>query len=140
MASTEPNLTQEEIWDDSALVNSWNDALKEYKKYHSIHSKGGNVEDVINPNKVGEGSDAKRRDEPAEDWNAKVDDVDAQTEGVQESENVADQHSQLPVAGAAFVPAPLLGSVRDESLKKLLMSWYYAGYYTGFYEGQQAQQ
>lgn len=32
------------------------------------------------------------------------------------------------------------GTVRDEGLKKLLMSWYYAGYYTGYYEGQQAQQ
>jgi len=28
-------------------------------------------------------------------------------------------------------------AVRDEGLKKLLMSWYYAGYYTGLYEGQQ---
>jgi hypothetical protein len=27
--------------------------------------------------------------------------------------------------------------VQDEGLKKLLMSWYYAGYYTGLYEGQQ---
>lgn len=26
--------------------------------------------------------------------------------------------------------------VRDEGLKRLLMSWYYAGYYTGYYEGQ----
>ena len=31
--------------------------------------------------------------------------------------------------------------VGDDSLKKLLMSWYYAGYYTGLFEGQrQAQQ
>jgi hypothetical protein len=29
--------------------------------------------------------------------------------------------------------------VRDESLKKLLMAWYYAGYYTGLFEGQQQQ-
>jgi hypothetical protein len=28
-------------------------------------------------------------------------------------------------------------AVQDEGLKKLLMSWYYAGYYTGLYEGQQ---
>lgn len=28
-------------------------------------------------------------------------------------------------------------TVQDESLKRLLMSWYYAGYYTGIYEGQQ---
>lgn len=31
MASKEQNLTHEEIWDDSALVDSWNDALLEYK-------------------------------------------------------------------------------------------------------------
>jgi hypothetical protein len=30
--------------------------------------------------------------------------------------------------------------VRDENLKKLLMSWYYAGYYTGLFEGQQQAQ
>lgn len=29
--------------------------------------------------------------------------------------------------------------MRDEGLKKLLMSWYYAGYYTGLYEGQKQQ-
>ena len=28
-------------------------------------------------------------------------------------------------------------AVQDEGLKKLLMSWYYAGYYTGLYEGEQ---
>jgi hypothetical protein len=27
----EKNLTHDEIWDDSALVNSWNQALDEYK-------------------------------------------------------------------------------------------------------------
>lgn len=52
-----------EIWDDSALVDSWNEALDEYKvetcviikafiltseqKYHSISSKGENVAEVI---------------------------------------------------------------------------------------------
>lgn len=28
-------------------------------------------------------------------------------------------------------------AVQDESLKNLMISWYYAGYYTGLYEGQQ---
>lgn len=27
--------------------------------------------------------------------------------------------------------------VQDENLKRLMMSWYFAGYYTGLYEGQQ---
>jgi hypothetical protein len=30
--------------------------------------------------------------------------------------------------------------VQDESLKKLMMAWYYAGYYTGMFEGQQQAQ
>lgn len=30
--------------------------------------------------------------------------------------------------------------VKDETLKNLMMSWYYAGYYTGLYEGQQQVQ
>ena len=30
--------------------------------------------------------------------------------------------------------------VKDETLKNLMMSWYYAGYYTGLYEGQQQAQ
>lgn len=33
------------------------------------------------------------------------------------------------------LPPHLVGSVQDEGLKNLLMSWYYAGYYTGLYEG-----
>ncbi len=63
-------LTHEEIWDDSALFNSWNQALEEYKvstafraavdihyrhiaanpvvqKYHSIHAQGGSVDDIL---------------------------------------------------------------------------------------------
>lgn len=30
-------------------------------------------------------------------------------------------------------------AVKDEALRNLMMSWYYAGYYTGLYEGQQKQ-
>jgi len=57
------NMSHAEIWDDSALVDSWNDALEEYKvaprssqkpaeltsrqKYHSIQARGENVEDVL---------------------------------------------------------------------------------------------
>ena len=30
------NLSHEEIWDDSALQDSWDDALAEYKVCHSV--------------------------------------------------------------------------------------------------------
>lgn len=56
--------THAEVWDDSTLVDSWNEALQEYEvndpksimrtllitkqKYHSIHARGEKVEDVLN--------------------------------------------------------------------------------------------
>ncbi|RCI12143.1 hypothetical protein L249_0387 [Ophiocordyceps polyrhachis-furcata BCC 54312] len=36
----------EVVWDDSVLVDSWTDALNEYKKYHSIHARGGSIKDL----------------------------------------------------------------------------------------------
>ncbi|KAL8802332.1 MAG: hypothetical protein Q9200_006622 [Gallowayella weberi] len=41
------HLSHEEIWDDSALLNSWDAALQEYQLYHSIHARGEKVEDVL---------------------------------------------------------------------------------------------
>lgn len=31
MSKKQENLTHEEVWDDSALIDSWNEALQEYK-------------------------------------------------------------------------------------------------------------
>jgi len=71
MASGEQELSHSEIWDDSALINSWDEALEEYKvcvtrtcsrhqfkltksqKYHSIHRNGGNVNDLLKPKQEG---------------------------------------------------------------------------------------
>ncbi|EPE35945.1 hypothetical protein GLAREA_05283 [Glarea lozoyensis ATCC 20868] len=36
-----------EVWDDSMLVNSWNDAVEEYKRYHSIQALGEDVDELI---------------------------------------------------------------------------------------------
>ena len=62
------NLSHSQIWDDSALVDSWNEALAEYKvlgsppsraklmmaqKYHSIKARGQNVEEVLNESEEG---------------------------------------------------------------------------------------
>lgn len=78
MATNKIDLSHEEMWDDSVLIDSWNQALDEYKvsessfrfssplrgnsnrklrtvqhthvlviqKYHSIHAKGGSLEDL----------------------------------------------------------------------------------------------
>ena len=63
MGKKRKELSQAEIWDDSALLRSWDDALAEYKVisppnifpfflnplqfYHSIHARGERVEDAI---------------------------------------------------------------------------------------------
>jgi hypothetical protein len=32
----------------------------------------------------------------------------------------------------------LIGAVKDDSMKNLMMAWYWAGYYTGYHEGEKA--
>ncbi|KAI0601867.1 hypothetical protein F4775DRAFT_604775 [Biscogniauxia sp. FL1348] len=177
MASDEGKLTHDEIWDDSALVDSWNEALEEYKRYHSIHRHGGNVDALRKPTSEQNGSDAKRSTDEIDDLlDPGVDKADAEMTGEVKEAPVSSssaaiheenpdgpgilgrdltkilmkhaqdgrpeggtpttQHSHPHGLGPGPVPAGLLGSVRDEGLKRLLMSWYYAGYYTGYYEGQ----
>lgn len=158
------DLGDRDAWDDSALIQSWEEALAEYKKYHSIHAKGQRIEDVLNEEELMElkeelGYLPKQNgdiDLRARSQNAEADDVetgegealaevtdqralDAQTtSGRQEphgqAEAAAHPHS---MALGGSMPQFLLGSVQDENLKNLMMSWYYAGYYTGLYEGQQ---
>ncbi|KAL8971364.1 MAG: hypothetical protein Q9197_003323 [Variospora fuerteventurae] len=47
------------------------------------------------------------------------------------------QNGAYDTAAPHGIPATLMhgGETYDESLKNLMMSWYYAGYYTGLYEG-----
>ncbi|KAL8896031.1 MAG: hypothetical protein Q9207_007906 [Kuettlingeria erythrocarpa] len=47
MGKKRKHLSHEEVWDDSALVDSWDAALHEYQLYHSIHARGERVEDVL---------------------------------------------------------------------------------------------
>ncbi|KAL8861248.1 MAG: hypothetical protein Q9178_002464 [Gyalolechia marmorata] len=54
MGKKSKNLSHEEIWDDSALVDSWDAALQEYQLYHSIHARGERVEDVLRAAEVPE--------------------------------------------------------------------------------------
>ncbi|KAK4135568.1 hypothetical protein BT67DRAFT_376532 [Trichocladium antarcticum] len=154
----------EEIWDDSALVDSWNQALDEYKKYHSIHARGGTVDDLPGdmyapaiPNTrettpragtlghsepIGQGIDQAEEGEVDETVPmAESDETSHPT--IPDPQGSVDAKKQgdtvAAIRPAAFPPGPqmLLGTVQDEELKKLLMSWYYAGYYTGLYEGKQ---
>ncbi|KEY72738.1 hypothetical protein S7711_02525 [Stachybotrys chartarum IBT 7711] len=165
----QPN--QDDIWDDSMLIDSWNEALKEYKKYHSIHAKGSKLKDVeklVNSTSSYEDrpSEIDTEDKAALAVTGRLEDqaslaiaksgIKSLTHPPTRLDNLpwfTDLEQTAPQAAAPSrtintnptmpnLPPPqaVLGSVRDENLKKLLMSWYYAGYYTGLYEGQQQQQ
>ncbi|KAI5299319.1 hypothetical protein KEM55_002315 [Ascosphaera atra] len=153
-------LTEEEIWDDSALLQTWDDAVQEYERYHSIHARGEDIEEVLKRAEEGVLKEGHGNDHEAADASASVqpdkqgeDEVMAGAEEPVESHDpVAAQEQQprfeqrqakndvekpLPANGMAH-PLPLqVPAGMDEGMKNLMMSWYYAGYYTGLYEGQQ---
>ncbi|KAJ5570422.1 uncharacterized protein N7459_009852 [Penicillium hispanicum] len=153
----EKSLTHEEIWDDSALVRSWDEAVEEYQLYHSIYAKGESVEDALKEAEV-DGL-AEESYEPPE---AESLDTDVPMEGETEEETASSSNPQIPPTrtldpqvstsqesvpadapgpkfptGAMPMPEPILSNMQDEGLKRLMMAWYFAGYYTGLYEGQQ---
>ncbi|KAL4755159.1 hypothetical protein BDW72DRAFT_164228 [Aspergillus terricola var. indicus] len=149
-------LTQEEIWDDSALVQSWDEAVEEYKLYHSIAAKGENVEDVLREAEAAAEVEAGpsmswaqvEKDDHMADVNV-ADSVQsataaAETHGMQEaarSEQVEQQQGTAaaarPQTQASTMPYPAFPQTQDEGLKNLMMAWYYAGYYTALYQEQQ---
>ncbi|KAL1957150.1 hypothetical protein VTO42DRAFT_6293 [Malbranchea cinnamomea] len=167
-------LTQEEIWDDSALIQSWEEAVEEYKLYHSIQARGENVEDVLREAEAKEAAeeaaaaaedDAMLELPSAHPGSIEPDDERmAQSVEQEEAEGSQDDNrsdgratNQIPAGSSrtfdtnahvneqyASVPHMVFGGNtalgQDESLKNLMMAWYFAGYYTGLYEGQQRAQ
>ncbi|KZZ94954.1 hypothetical protein AAL_05065 [Moelleriella libera RCEF 2490] len=129
MSDEQAILSHEETWDDSALIESWNEALAEYKKYHSIYIRGGSVRDL------------QQRDSPASAGaeEASKHSMDSQAQSAISPDNAA-RRAATSSGPEAPSPQTLLGTIRDDGMKRLLMSWYYAGYYTGLYEGQQQAQ
>ncbi|KIH91574.1 hypothetical protein SPBR_01659 [Sporothrix brasiliensis 5110] len=115
-------------WEDAAIANSWDRVVGDYKIFHDVRARGGTVGDL----QAILGNDPPRsqtsRDAKPETTRSAVREGAQGPDGVM----VADDEG-------ATVPGEVMGGLikADEGLKKLLMSWYYAGYYTGLYEGQQ---
>ncbi|KAH6875371.1 hypothetical protein BKA58DRAFT_119862 [Alternaria rosae] len=164
------DMSDKNAWDDSLLIDSWEEAVNEYKKYHSIHQSGKKLEDVLTEEELKEvrGDYGDLMDE------AEVVSATAETNGVADHEDVdmplsetngvaqsgpspqqepdlsGQQEPQIQSPSAAAPPVPhaagtltdampqaILGTVQDENMKNIMMSWYYAGYYTGLHAGQQ---
>ncbi|KAL8711602.1 MAG: hypothetical protein Q9220_004012 [cf. Caloplaca sp. 1 TL-2023] len=140
MGKKRKHLSHEEIWDDSALLNSWDAALEEYQLYHSIHARGERVEDVL---KEAEASEDTTLNDTTINGNPSSDTVNGlpPSEGLEDGELEDDQVEDDPLPNRvnkdeAMKPNLSALTVQDPDLKNLMMSWYYAGYYTGLYEGR----
>nr|POE82352.1 survival motor neuron-like protein 1 [Quercus suber] len=152
----EKELSHAEVWDDSTLLSSWNDALDEYKvslqtptihdpranvqqKYHSLAAKGEkaeiSIEDAqsMQPGAGQAESPVSQVDNPKKKTRAPV----TKTKATEADSFRGEETATTVPAPAATLPAAMLNGVQDENLKNLMMSWYYAGYYTGLYEGKQ---
>ncbi|KAL7274041.1 hypothetical protein RUND412_003082 [Rhizina undulata] len=198
MASAENELTHEEIWDDSMLVNAWDEALQEYKKYHSIQATGGDMKAILRDaeaeaemqeapplvsqedrkdfyepsiedgeleEEAGEYGESQQQEEksrtivpevpsnekiPPSLENSSLDVGSTNHEQLKQSTGIGEdaiqtpgqtpRHSHNQMFQLPPLPQIAVGSVDNEALRNLMMSWYYAGYYTGLYEGQQQQQ
>lgn len=106
------NASHSQIWDDSSLVDSWNEALEEYKvrtrpieampeltemqKYHSIKARGENVENVLkDPGNTSNQMSVKQEDSKPDKfshWSRGGEDVHY------EENEVNDHHAQDPRA------------------------------------------
>ncbi|KAK2780151.1 survival motor neuron-like protein 1 [Colletotrichum kahawae] len=167
MPSNDMDMTHAEIWDDSALIDSWNEALNEYKvrpfrpgqenlptsRTGDSETKAVDQPEIVDDGEVahetkgaGGSTDVKQPIHPrgnpgrSEKLGIHPSCILVQSKvGAPIAKPISGSSGSVP-SPATMGPQALLGSVQDEGLKRLLMSWYYAGYYTGLYEGQQQQQ
>lgn len=155
------HLSDAEIWDDSALIRSWDEAVAEYEYYHSIHARGEDVEEVLRraelEEKIGSKSPANTNgnqvtESAAASMDEEYEDGEIEGEYLEESvaaavENDVPDHESKDVAAAPSVTnsntrtnnpkssASSKGS--DQVLENIKMAYWWAGYYSGLYEGQQ---
>ncbi|WBW72175.1 SMN complex subunit Smn1/Gem1 [Schizosaccharomyces osmophilus] len=150
---------QKEVWDDSELRNAYETALAEYKKYHSLEAEKSQAQ-AQSP----EGSQQEKQETTAVDHkheNASA--AESNTNLVEEEQMEKDdedhtsQHPSheaengvsnisIPLSANSEHPStippppPILGLTYDETYRRLLMSWYYAGYYAGLAQGMHQSQ
>ncbi|GJE94252.1 hypothetical protein PsYK624_104210 [Phanerochaete sordida] len=154
------DLTHEEIWDDSALIDAWNSATAEYEAYHG---KGKSWKDEPvkksplwynvppSPSQLANGKGKAKQtngataapandgsDSKPLDFNTFVPSHDpslAANGGAEQAEAHAAEYPQsyLPASSGAVVG-------QDEAFEKALNAMYWSGYWTAVYHYHRQQQ
>ncbi|POS77783.1 hypothetical protein DHEL01_v203829 [Diaporthe helianthi] len=179
-------MADDDVWDDSALIRSWDEALDEYKPsgqesdtlqtgpksflsffsqaepaqltrrrrysqdakpetsgtHHQPETVSSSAALTLDQNTP---SNQPAQQQPERIAAGSTDDAskDGMNDGVASGSGddryAGEGLGESAAEGNMAPPQFLMGSVQDEGLKRLLMSWYYAGYYTGLYEGRQTR-
>lgn len=121
-------------WDDSQLVATWDKAYEEYLKYHKKSTTEGAVINEMRTDK-----EQKEMPEEADDadMNDTADTANKLLEAAEIS-NISNDETSMANPGSGSASAPTGPSLDhlDESVRSLVMAWYWAGYYQGLYEGK----
>ncbi|CDH54599.1 predicted protein [Lichtheimia corymbifera JMRC:FSU:9682] len=151
-------------WDDSELIEHWDAALAQYKRYHSELENGDIDEDPFN-HYSNESSSARKTTTPSATATATTAGKRRRTNSPKRPKSTtsmpppppfsmasASPHMSVPpppppplhlphtassANGSPFVSnqPPYPGSSQDSDMANLIMAWYYCGYYMGYYQG-----
>ncbi|KAJ8655641.1 hypothetical protein O0I10_008730 [Lichtheimia ornata] len=154
-------------WDDSELIEHWDAALEQYKRYHSELEDGGIDEDPFN-HYSNMSSSASRKAATATTATTATTGKRRRTNSPKRPKSTASMppppppfsiasasphtsipppplpplpHATLSANGSPFVSnqPPYPGSSQDSDMANLIMAWYYCGYYMGYYQGSRQQ-
>ncbi|KAF2998145.1 hypothetical protein E8E13_001768 [Curvularia kusanoi] len=158
------DMNDKNAWDDSFLQDSWNDAkyhsiAKSGKRLEDVLTQEelSELRDD-HGDLIGEAETTSELVPEANDNSDQMDTEDSMQD-IDDTEQIHQQETQPQETAVseelsepqtkeigveaplgtdfAAIPQTLLGTVQDENLKNIMMSWYYAGYYTGLHAGHQ---
>lgn len=139
-------LTHEEIWDDSALIDAWNSATAEYEAFH------GKTHDWKSTTVKKSSLSSKEKAKTPDSTKVTSAETPSQAAATEEEDSapldfdtfVPSYDPSLPVPSEApaapesfFIPAPSTTMVsRDEAFSRALSAMYWGGYWTAVYHCQ----
>ncbi|KAJ1310819.1 hypothetical protein OPQ81_009338 [Rhizoctonia solani] len=139
------SLTQEELWDDSALIAAWDAATEEYESLNGPEKKW--KEEPVNKSALWYAPPPKSQENGEEDDEQDEEEDDEQDEEEEGEENMDETGDAIvtdsaPIDFNTFVPShdPSLGVAQtsDEIFEKAVSASYWAGYWTAMYHARNA--
>lgn len=141
------DLTHEEIWDDSALIDAWNAATEEYEvlngadkkwKHEPLHKSAlwytSLPETTSNDNKTNTENDSTPLD-----FDSYVPEYPSGITADGQNDDSPNAQRELQPPSFGFPPMPDASAVSPEvALQNAYGAWYWAGYWSGVYQTMNA--